>query len=97
MTIRARHRARTAASFGTAPGWPRSSSPRAAQEATEETVIKVRGIATADPRAPGGVEITRPVISPLSEPAAPPPFGLYRPTLALRRGHRMKHSPTNLS
>jgi nondiscriminating aspartyl-tRNA synthetase len=47
----------------------------------EETVVQVRGLATANPQAPGGVEITEPVIEPLSGAATPPPFDLYRPTV----------------
>ena len=49
---------------------------------TEETVVHVEGVVTASPRAPRGVEITAPVVTPLSERAAPPPFDLYRPAPA---------------
>jgi nondiscriminating aspartyl-tRNA synthetase len=49
---------------------------------TEETVIEVEGLVTANEQAPGGAEITGPVITPLSEPAQAPPFDLYRPSLA---------------
>jgi len=46
---------------------------------TEETVIEVTGRVAASGQAPGGAEITEPVITALSWPAEPPPFDLYRP------------------
>ncbi len=47
----------------------------------EETVVAVTGVATLSPAAPGGVEVTEPRITPLSDPAQPPPVDLWRPTL----------------
>ena len=47
----------------------------------EETVVAVTGVATPNPAAPGGVEVTEPRITLLSEPAQPPPVDLWRPTL----------------
>ncbi len=47
----------------------------------EETVVSVTGVATHNPDAPGGVEVTEPRITLLSEPAQPPPVDLWRPTL----------------
>ena len=47
----------------------------------EETTVDVLGVATANVQAPGGVEVTDPVITPLTEPAATPPVELWRPTL----------------
>lgn len=47
----------------------------------EETVVAVTGVATPNPAAPGGVEVTEPQITLLSEPAQPPPVDLWRPTL----------------
>ena len=47
----------------------------------EETVVSVTGVATRNPAAPGGVEVTEPQITLLSEPAQPPPVDLWRPTL----------------
>jgi nondiscriminating aspartyl-tRNA synthetase len=47
----------------------------------EETTVEVTGLVTANPQAPGGVEITSPTIRPLTEPAATPPVELWRPTL----------------
>jgi nondiscriminating aspartyl-tRNA synthetase len=47
----------------------------------EETVISVAGVATRNPDAPGGVEVTEPRITLLSEPALPPAVDLWRPTV----------------
>ncbi len=47
----------------------------------EETPVDVTGVVSANPQAPGGVEIIDPVFTPLSEPAATPPVELWRPTL----------------
>jgi nondiscriminating aspartyl-tRNA synthetase len=48
---------------------------------TEETVLQVTGIVTANRQAPDGVEITAPVLTTLSESARPAPFDLYRPNV----------------
>ena len=45
----------------------------------EETVVAVRATVTANAQAPGGVELTEAVVEPLTDPAEPPPFDLYRP------------------
>ncbi len=47
----------------------------------EETVVEVEGVVIASGQAPGGAEITEPVVTPLTEPAQAPPFDLYRPNL----------------
>jgi nondiscriminating aspartyl-tRNA synthetase len=47
----------------------------------EETVVAVTGTATPNPAAPGGVEVTQPRITQLSEPALTPPAELWRPAL----------------
>ncbi|MFI7120899.1 aspartate--tRNA(Asn) ligase [Amycolatopsis sp. NPDC049868] len=47
----------------------------------EETVVEVEGLVTANPQAPGGLELTEPSVRLLSEPAEPPPFDLYRPSV----------------
>jgi nondiscriminating aspartyl-tRNA synthetase len=47
----------------------------------EETVVAVTGLATANPAAPGGMELTEPRIIPLTEPAHTPPVELWRPAL----------------
>src|SRR5215472_6537181 len=62
----------------------------------EETVIQVAGTVTASAQAPGGVELTEPVVRPLSAPAAPPPFDLYRPTVTASLPTVLDHAPTTL-
>ncbi|EON25060.1 aspartyl-tRNA synthetase [Nocardioides sp. CF8] len=47
----------------------------------EETTVRVVGTATANPQAPGGVEVTDATIEALTEPAATPPAELWRPAL----------------
>jgi nondiscriminating aspartyl-tRNA synthetase len=68
----------------------------AAAALPEETVIRVEGTVTASPQAPGGAEIISPVITPLSGPAAPPPFDLYRPAVAASLPTILDHAPTTL-
>jgi nondiscriminating aspartyl-tRNA synthetase len=63
---------------------------------TEETVVEVRGLVTANPQAPDGVEITQPVISLLSEPARPPLFDLYRPAVAATLPTILDNAPVAL-
>ena len=53
----------------------------AARDCGEETVVAVTGVATQNPAAPGGIELTGPRIIPLTEPAQTPPVELWRPTL----------------
>jgi len=47
----------------------------------EETAVEVVGIATRNPQAPGGVEVTKPAVTMLTEPARTPPVELWRPEL----------------
>jgi nondiscriminating aspartyl-tRNA synthetase len=51
------------------------------EQLPEETTVTVVGTVTAQPAAPGGVELTSPAITALTDPAEPPPFDLYRPDL----------------
>jgi nondiscriminating aspartyl-tRNA synthetase len=62
----------------------------------EETVVEVTGTAVANDQAPGGVELTGPVVTPLSGPAAPPPFDLYRPAVTAGLPTILDHAPTTL-
>ena len=62
----------------------------------EETVVSVAGTATAQPAAPGGVEITSPVIEALTDPAQPAPFDLYRPELRASLPAILDHAPVGL-
>ena len=59
----------------------------------EETTVEVVGTATADAAAPGGVEITDPVITALTEPAATPPVELWRPALSASLPTLLDHAP----
>ncbi|MGZ4450629.1 MAG: aspartate--tRNA(Asn) ligase [Nocardioides sp.] len=59
----------------------------------EETTVEVVGVATPNPAAPGGVEVTAPVITPLTEPAATPPVELWRPSLSASLPTLLDHAP----
>jgi nondiscriminating aspartyl-tRNA synthetase len=52
-----------------------------ARRCGEESVVAVTGVATRNPAAPGGAEVTEPRITPLGEPAQSPPVDLWRPSL----------------
>jgi nondiscriminating aspartyl-tRNA synthetase len=78
--------------MGAAPGPP----GEAALGLPEETVIEVVGTVTANGQAPGGAELTGPVITPLSGPAAAPPFDLYRPAVTAGLPTILDHAPTTL-
>lgn len=69
---------------------------RAGAGLPEETVVQVTGLVTASSQAPGGAEITEPVLTPLSEPAEPPPFDLYRPVVTAALPTVLDHSPVTL-
>jgi nondiscriminating aspartyl-tRNA synthetase len=62
----------------------------------EETVLQVEGLVVASEQAPGGAELTEPVITLLSGPAVPPPFDLYRPSLTATLPTILDHAPTTL-
>ncbi|MDF1603962.1 aspartate--tRNA(Asn) ligase [Nocardioides sp. YIM 152315] len=59
----------------------------------EETTVEVVGTATANAQAPGGVEVTDPVITPLTEPAATPPVELWRPAMNAGLPTLLDHAP----
>jgi nondiscriminating aspartyl-tRNA synthetase len=59
----------------------------------EETTVEVVGTATANPQAPGGMELTDPVITPLTEPATTPPVELWRPELNASLPTLLDHAP----
>ena len=64
-------------------GWPRSCHRLLLSSlGSPETVVQVTGRAVANPQAPCGVEIIDAAVTALSGPATPPPFDLYRPTVA---------------
>ncbi|HEX9065079.1 MAG TPA: aspartate--tRNA(Asn) ligase [Streptosporangiaceae bacterium] len=62
----------------------------------EETVLSVCGDVKASDQAPGGAEIVAPEVTVLSEPAAPPPFDLYRPVVGATLPTVLDHAPTTL-
>ena len=59
----------------------------------EETTVEVTGVATANPQAPGGIEVTGPVITALTEPAATPPVELWRPAMNASLPTLLDHAP----
>lgn len=59
----------------------------------EETTVEVVGTATANAQAPGGVEVTDPVVTPLTEPAATPPVELWRPAMSAGLPTLLDHAP----
>jgi nondiscriminating aspartyl-tRNA synthetase len=63
---------------------------------TEESVIEARGVVTASPQAPGGAELTSPVITALSGPAEPPPLEIYRPAITAGLPAILDGAPTSL-
>jgi nondiscriminating aspartyl-tRNA synthetase len=73
-----------------------ADDPAAAAAPPEETVIEVSGMVTASAQAPGGAEITEPAVTPLSGPAAPPPFDLYRPAVTAALPVILDNAPTTL-
>jgi nondiscriminating aspartyl-tRNA synthetase len=62
----------------------------------EETVLEICGLVMASAQAPGGAEIVEPELRTLSEPAAPPPFDLYRPSVSAALPTILDHAPTTL-
>jgi nondiscriminating aspartyl-tRNA synthetase len=61
-----------------------------------ESVIYVRGRATANNQAPGGVEITSPTIEVVAAAAAPPPVDLHRPTIRAQLPTLLDHAAVSL-
>ncbi|GAB4083440.1 aspartate--tRNA(Asn) ligase [Myceligenerans cantabricum] len=59
----------------------------------EETTIEVVGTATPNEQAAGGVELTSPIITPLTEPAVTPPAELWRPKLNAALPTLLDHAP----
>lgn len=59
----------------------------------EETTIRVVGRASANPQAPGGVEVTDAAVQALTEPALTPPAELWRPTLDVTLPTLLDHAP----
>ncbi|HEY7323505.1 MAG TPA: aspartate--tRNA(Asn) ligase [Streptosporangiaceae bacterium] len=68
----------------------------AADALSEETVLQVEGLVVASQQAPGGAELTEPVLTLLSGQAEPPPFDLYRPTVTATLPTILDNAPTTL-
>ncbi len=62
----------------------------------EETTVDVVGTVSANPKAPGGVEIVDPVFSALSDPAETPPIELWRPKLTAGLPAMLDHAQVTL-
>ncbi len=60
----------------------------------EETPVDVRGVATANDQAPGGVEVTDATVTALGEPAETPAVELWRPTLDTGLPTLLDHAAT---
>lgn len=58
----------------------------------EETPIRVTGTASGNAQAPGGVEVVRPRIEALSDPALTPPVELWRPALDIALPTQLDHA-----
>jgi nondiscriminating aspartyl-tRNA synthetase len=58
----------------------------------EESVVAVTGVATHNPAAPGGVEVTEPQITLLGEPAQTPPLDVWRPGLGAGLATMLDHA-----
>ena len=67
--------------------------PAGADVPPEETTVRVTGTATANAQAPGGVEVARAVIEPLTDPAETPPVELWRPSLDASLPTLLDHAP----
>lgn len=59
----------------------------------EETTVRVTGTATANPQAPGGVEVTDAVVTPLTDDAETPAAELWRPDLDVALPTLLDHAP----
>lgn len=68
--------------------------PAGTEVPPEETAIRVVGTATANPQAPGGVEVTRASLTALSEPADTPAVELWRPALDASLPTLLDHAAT---
>ena len=59
----------------------------------EETTVRVRGTATANAQAPGGVEVTEALVEALTADADTPPAELWRPALDVSLPTLLDHAP----
>jgi nondiscriminating aspartyl-tRNA synthetase len=68
----------------------------ALEHLTEESVVRVSGIARANKQAPGGIELIEPHVTVLSGSTEPAPFDLYRPTVPATLPTILDRSPVTL-
>ena len=61
-----------------------------------ESVLSVTGTVTAEPQAPGGVEVKQPSIAVISEALEEPPIELYRPTIRAQLPTLLDYAPVTL-
>ena len=61
-----------------------------------ESVLTVEGVVVAQPQAPNGVEVHQPSIEIISAASKPPPFDLFRPTIAAQLPTILDHAPLAL-
>jgi nondiscriminating aspartyl-tRNA synthetase len=61
-----------------------------------ESVLTVTGTVTAEPQAPGGVEIKQPTVTVLSEALEEPPIELYKPTIRAQLPTLLDYAPVTL-
>jgi nondiscriminating aspartyl-tRNA synthetase len=59
----------------------------------EETTVRVRGTATANAQAPGGIEVTEAHVEALTDDADTPPAELWRPGLDVSLPTLLDHAP----
>ncbi|MFN8189314.1 MAG: aspartate--tRNA(Asn) ligase [Nocardioidaceae bacterium] len=67
--------------------------PAGAEVPPEETTVTVTGTVVANAQAPGGAEVAKAVVTALTEPAATPPFELWRPQLGASLPTMLDHAP----
>ena len=68
----------------------------AVQALPEETVVEVTGTVHANSSAPGGAELVDPTFTALTEPAAPPPAPLWRPSFEAGLPTQLDHAAVTL-
>jgi len=61
----------------------------------EETVVRVTAVVSANPSAPGGLELVEPRFEVLGDPAETPPVELWRPTLSAGLAAVLDHAPSH--
>jgi nondiscriminating aspartyl-tRNA synthetase len=65
-------------------------------ELYNESVIEVEGLVSAEPQAPGGIEVREPSVTVVSAASAPPPLDLFRPTLQAQLPTILDYAPLAL-